>query len=59
MVDVDPLLSAGYVIVDASVCQRPASVQRGPAPALSRSAVVPLALCAPWHPFAGEQACYR
>jgi hypothetical protein len=59
MVDVDPLLTAVSVIVDDLVCQRPAPVPPGPAPALSRSEVVTLALFAQWPPFGSERAFYR
>src|SRR2546423_10202873 len=59
MVDVDTFLTAVYVIVDDIVRQLPAPVRPGPAPALSRSEVVTLALFAQWRPFGGERAFYR
>jgi hypothetical protein len=59
MVDVDTFLTAVYVIVDDIVRELPAPVPPGPAPALSRSAVVTLALFAQWRPFGGERAFYR
>jgi hypothetical protein len=59
MVDVDTFLTAVYVIVDEIVRALPAPVPPGPAPALSRSEVVTLALFAQWHPFDGERAFYR
>jgi hypothetical protein len=59
MVDVDTFLTAVYVIVDDIVCELPVPMQPGPAPALSRSEVVTLALFAQWRRFGGERAFYR
>jgi hypothetical protein len=59
MVDVDTFLTAVYVIVDDIVRALPAPVPPGPAPALSRSEVVRLALFAQGRPCGGERAFSR
>jgi hypothetical protein len=56
---VDTFLTAVYVIVDDIVRELPAPVPPGPAPALSRSEVVTLALFAQGRPCGGERAFSR
>ena len=65
MGDVDTFLTTVYVLVD-EVCQQEwpnervgAEARSGPAPALSRSEVITLALFAQWTPFTSERAFYR
>ena len=59
MVDPDTFLTTLYVMVDDLLYYMPHLVQPGPAPALSVSEVVTLALFGQWQHFAGESAYYR
>jgi hypothetical protein len=59
MVDPDTFLTALYVTVDDLVRHLPLAPQPGPAPALSGSEVVTLALFGPWRHFGGERAFDR
>lgn len=62
MVDVDTFLTTVYVLVD-ECCQQElpaeAAPGSGPAPALSRSEVITMALFAQWTQFPSERAFYR
>jgi hypothetical protein len=60
MVDIATFLTTWYVMVDDfCMTQLPPDSRPGPQAALRRSEVVTLALCAQWHPFPRERACYR
>jgi hypothetical protein len=59
MVDPDTFLTALYVSVDDLMSELPLAAQPGPAPALSVSEVVTLALFGQWRHFGGERAFYR
>jgi hypothetical protein len=59
MVDPDTFLTALYVTVDDIVRTLPQRVQPGPAPALTPSEVVTLALLGQWRRFGSERAFYR
>jgi Transposase DDE domain len=57
--DPDTFLTALYVLVDECCKALPAARRRGPAPALTRSEVVTLALYGQWGRFASERDFYR
>lgn len=61
MVDLDTFLTTLYVVVDEHDKAQPVvrAGRPGPAPALSRSEVVTLAIFAQWACFASERAFYR
>ena len=59
MVDPDTFLTALYVTVDEVLGSLPLAPHPGPAPALSVSEVVTLALFGQWRHFGGERAFYR
>jgi hypothetical protein len=60
MVDRDTFLTTLYVMVD-DFCKTslPVESQPGPAAALSRSAVLTLAIFGPWQGFGSERGLYR
>jgi hypothetical protein len=57
--DPDTFLTTLYVLVDECCTTLPAARRRGPAPALTRSEAVTLALFGQWGRFASEREFYR
>lgn len=57
--DSDTFLTTLYVLVDECCSRLPAVRRRGPAPALTRSEAVTLALYSQWGRFASERGFYR
>lgn len=57
--DPDTFLTTLYVLVDECCMALPAARRRGPAPALTRSEAVTLALFSQWSRFASERDFYR
>jgi hypothetical protein len=57
--DPDTFLTTLYVLVDECCTALPAARRRGPAPALTRSEAVTLALFSQWSRFASERDFYR
>jgi Transposase DDE domain len=57
--DPDTFLTTLYVLVDECCQEQPEARRRGPAPALTRSEVVTLALFSQWGRFASERDFYR
>lgn len=59
MLDPETFLTELYVLVDEFCKAHPAPRRPGPAPALTESEVLTLALFSHWAPFASERAFYR
>src|SRR3712207_4728251 len=59
MLDVDPFLTALYVIIDDFCHSRPPKRRPGPDASLSESEVITLAIFARWSRFASERDFYR
>jgi transposase len=59
MVDLDTFLTTVYVSVEDECCLPPDPPQRGPAPSLSRSELLTLAIVSQWAAFPSERAFYR
>jgi hypothetical protein len=57
--DPDTFLTMIYVLVDSCCRELPAARRRGPAPALSRSEAITLALMSQWGRFGSERDFYR
>jgi hypothetical protein len=57
--DPDTFLTTLYVLVDESCTELPVERRRGPAPSLTRSEAVTLALFGQWGRFEGERDFYR